>query len=143
MNFNFKEDIQITKNFKLNEFFTRSSQGFNEECFLNVINLCTNILQPIRNEFGAIKITSGYRSEAHNKIVGGSKKSQHLFGEAVDIIPLEADIEEVFDWLCFKTIDQAILEERNGVKWIHISLKRIGENRNEMLYFKNGKYTEV
>ena len=31
------------------------------------------------------KITSGYRSESHNKKVGGSKTSSHLFGVAADI----------------------------------------------------------
>lgn len=43
-------------------------------------------LQKLRNSFGLpIVITSGYRCEAHNRAVGGSERSQHLLGKAVDI----------------------------------------------------------
>lgn len=39
-------------------------------------------------------ITSGWRSEAHNKAVGGSKKSFHMSGKAYDLVPTNS---------CFKT----------------------------------------
>jgi uncharacterized protein YcbK (DUF882 family) len=45
-----------------------------------------NKLDLIREEFGKpIRITSGYRTEAHNKKVGGTSRSSHLKGLAVDI----------------------------------------------------------
>ena len=45
-----------------------------------------NILQKIRNHFGkAVTITSAYRTPAHNKAVGGTTYSQHLYGRACDI----------------------------------------------------------
>lgn len=44
------------------------------------------LLQKIRNHFNKpVKITSGYRSESHNKKVGGTKNSYHLVGMASDI----------------------------------------------------------
>lgn len=44
------------------------------------------ILQKIRTHFGApVTITSAFRTEAHNKKVGGCTDSQHLFGRAADI----------------------------------------------------------
>ena len=49
-----------------------------------------NIFQPIREEFMCpIFISSGYRSEALNEAIGGSKTSQHSKGEALD---LDADV---------------------------------------------------
>lgn len=52
------------------------------------------LLQCIREHFGKpITITSGYRTAAHNKSVGGAAYSQHLYGRAADIrvqgIPVE------------------------------------------------------
>ncbi len=43
-------------------------------------------LDMIREEFGKpMRINSGYRTEAHNKKVGGTSKSSHIKGLAVDI----------------------------------------------------------
>ena len=52
------------------------------------------LLQCIREHFGRpVHITSGYRTAAHNKSVGGAAYSQHLYGRAADIrvqgIPVE------------------------------------------------------
>jgi uncharacterized protein YcbK (DUF882 family) len=48
--------------------------------------LAEKVFEPIRLHFGVpIHISSGYRSAALNKAVGGSKTSQHCSGEAIDI----------------------------------------------------------
>ena len=47
--------------------------------------LCLNVLEPLRRRFGVIRITSGFRSERLNAIVGGANTSQHMRGEAADI----------------------------------------------------------
>lgn len=41
-------------------------------------------LQVLRNKYGAINISSGYRCVAKNKLVGGSNGSKHLQGLACD-----------------------------------------------------------
>ena len=53
---------------------------------LNNINaLVNNVLDPLRAMIGRpIIITSGYRSQRANELVGGSKTSQHLTGKAAD-----------------------------------------------------------
>ena len=48
-------------------------------------NLVTFLLQPLRDRYGsAIAVTSGYRNETVNLLVGGVKNSQHTKGEAAD-----------------------------------------------------------
>lgn len=52
----------------------------------NLRNLCRDVLEPIREKIGhPIIVTSGYRSSAVNRAVGGVATSQHLKGEAADI----------------------------------------------------------
>ena len=52
----------------------------------NIIALVNNVLDPLRAMIGRpIIITSGYRSQQVNELVGGSKTSQHLMGQAADI----------------------------------------------------------
>lgn len=49
--------------------------------------LVQHALDPLRLHLGrAVKVNSGYRSEAVNQAVGGSKSSRHKTGEAADIV---------------------------------------------------------
>lgn len=95
----------------------------------NLTNLGENLLDPIRDAWGApIIITSGYRSDALNKAVGGSKTSAHRFGLAVDVVPKDmADFDKfvafVKDFLKDKEYDQLILEKKGGSRWLHIGYK--------------------
>lgn len=78
-------DKQITKNFKVREF--RCQDG-SDPVFVSYGLAC--VLQQIRSHFGkAVNITSAYRTPSHNKKVGGSSQSQHLFGMAADIVVQE------------------------------------------------------
>jgi len=53
----------------------------------NLTYLANTTLQPIRDRLGyPLTITSGYRSLALNAAVGGSKTSQHVFGQAADVV---------------------------------------------------------
>lgn len=52
----------------------------------NIKALVLNVLDPLRTMIARpIIITSGYRSQRVNELVGGSKTSQHLLGKAADI----------------------------------------------------------
>lgn len=52
----------------------------------NIEALVLNVLDPLRARIGRpIIITSGYRSQRVNELVGGSKTSQHMLGKAADI----------------------------------------------------------
>lgn len=105
-----------------------------------------NCFEPLRKYHGkAIAITSFFRNEKLNKLIGGASNSQHMTGEAIDI---DADIfnngitnKHIFDWLKDNVeFDQLINE--NDYSWVHISY-RDKNNRKEILELKNGKYHKV
>ena len=107
-----------------------------------------NIFQPCRNHFGKpLAVTSGYRSEALNDLIGGSKNSQHSKGEALD---LDAQVyggftnRELFlfikDHLTFDQLIGEFPDDMGEFAWVHCSYKAEG-NRGEVLvaYKENGK----
>ena len=49
-------------------------------------------LQELRNQLGAIKVNSGYRSPTYNSSVGGATHSRHMYGDAFDLDPLSASL---------------------------------------------------
>jgi zinc D-Ala-D-Ala carboxypeptidase len=85
--------MKLSKNFSLIE-FTESNTAIRNgidnnptaEHIHNLVELCENVLQPLRDRIGSsIRVTSGYRSEALNTAIGGSKTSDHSHGRAADI----------------------------------------------------------
>ena len=88
--------------------------------------LCENILQPVRDHFGRVKVTSGFRSSELCVAIGSSVNSQHAKAEAADFEVLGTDNAELFDWIKNNlSPDQLILEfytpgEPNS-GWIHAS----------------------
>lgn len=84
---------KLTKNFSSNEFDCKCTDS---DCKVTKIDLALlNLLQDIRDAFGRISITSGFRCETHNKRIGGSTKSQHKLGTAADIVPIESTLKEL------------------------------------------------
>jgi zinc D-Ala-D-Ala carboxypeptidase len=101
--------------------------------------LCENVLEPLRGSIGRpIAITSGYRSPALNKVIGGSPRSQHCNGEAVDLEVPGEDNLTIAHWLAEWALpfDQLILEMYTlgdpASGWVHVS-HRAGENRGQVL----------
>lgn len=74
-------NLSVAKNFKVREF---ACQDGTDTVFISP-DLAA-LLQKIRDHFGApVNINSGYRTEAHNKKVGGAAYSKHKYGMAADI----------------------------------------------------------
>lgn len=95
---------------------------------------CEQILEPIRAQWGAVVINSGYRCPELNAAVGGVPTSEHVWTTeqiAVDIRTPQAKLEAVFDWLRLKSglrFDQVILErgkipDSEGDDCIHIGYR--------------------
>jgi len=73
--------------------------------------LCENVLQPVRDQFGRVKVTSGFRSPELCVAIGSSLTSQHSKAEACDFEVLGVDNAEVADWVRMNCgTDQLILE---------------------------------
>lgn len=104
----------------------------------NLRELRDTILNPLREDWGSgIIVSSGFRCEELNKVVGGSKTSVHPFGLAVDIQPANGELED-FIKFCTKWFQShpeigfdQVIKERSGYKrWVHIGLRnRKGEQR--------------
>ena len=90
----------------------------------NIKALVDNVLDPLRAMIGQpIIITSGYRSQQVNELVGGSKTSQHLTGKAADIhvqgyTPQQMDVVYQTIQMCYN-FDQLIFYPSKNI--IHIS----------------------
>jgi zinc D-Ala-D-Ala carboxypeptidase len=119
----------------------------------NLRAIAENIFQPVRDHFGVpIGVSSGYRCKELNKAIGGSKYSQHMIGEALDI---DADIygkvtnAEIFNYIKNNLDwDQMIWEfgDDDEPNWVHVSYKESGSNRRQLkrayrdskgIYYKN------
>lgn len=99
--------MQLSEHFSEEEFLrseTAKKHNINNTWQLkkykdNAIYLCTKVLEPLRDIFGRIRITSGYRCPALNEKVGGEKDSLHLTGRAVDIFPLDVPLAELWQYV--------------------------------------------
>ena len=110
--------------------------------------LALRIFQPIREHFGVpIHISSGYRSAALNKAIGGASSSQHSKGEAIDIDMDNTDITnaEVFNFIRENLpFDQLLWEfgTAENPDWVHVSYSPTGKQRGQVLKaVKNGSKT--
>ena len=73
--------------------------------------LCENVLQPVRDHFGRVKVTSGFRTIELCRAIGSSEKSQHAKAEAGEFECIGGDKGEGADWVHMKgETDQMVLE---------------------------------
>ena len=106
---------------------------------VKIKKLAENVFQPIRDHFAKpIHISSGYRSAALNKAIGGAASSQHCSGEAIDIDMDGTDITnaEVFNYIKENLeFDQLIWEYGNdsAPDWVHVSYSAKGPQRKMIL----------
>lgn len=138
--------MQLSKNLSLKEAIksnTASRLGIKNEPEQWEINnlraVAENVFQPLRDHFGVpIGVSSGYRSKQLNKAIGGSKYSQHMIGEALD---LDADIygritnADIFNYIKNNLEwDQMIWEfgDNEEPNWVHVSYKEAGRNRKQI-----------
>jgi zinc D-Ala-D-Ala carboxypeptidase len=109
----------------------------------NLKAICEHIFEPIRAEFRVpIYISSGYRSKALNKAIKGSVTSQHCKGEALDldVDGHSHDItnKQIFDFIVAKLPFDQVINEFNYA-WIHVSYKKNGPQRKQILRAVRGK----
>ena len=100
------------------------------------------VLEPLRARIGRpVRVTSGYRSSAANAaIVGASRTSQHVHGEAVDIVVEGLTSRELCRALLDAGIphDQVIWYDRD--RHVHVSYTTRRPNRGECRHATEGGY---
>jgi hypothetical protein len=105
-----------------------------------------HVFEPVRNHFNEpIYISSFYRCPELNTAIGGSAKSQHCLGEAIDIddVYSKATNADFFNYIKdHLEFDQLIWEfgDDTNPAWVHVSY-RLGNNRMRILKAvkENGK----
>lgn len=124
--------MKLSENFTLEEMIASSRARVlridnipNEIQIENLKRLCESVLQPIRERIGSpIKVTSGFRCPVLNKSVGGSPTSQHITGEAADIVANDNKKlwQLIMGMIKAREIEVGQLINERNLSWIHISL---------------------
>lgn len=149
---NLNAKIPGAPNFKYKE-LVRSSTALrkgiknepNEEQWKCIELLVKEILQPIREKFGRIRITSGFRCVELCEAVGSNKYSNHARGQAVDIEPLEDGVtlvdilEFIHDNLEYRTL----IAEYFPDGWVHIAYRKNSNIKRLKLKDENHNYYSV
>ncbi|WGV19447.1 MULTISPECIES: D-Ala-D-Ala carboxypeptidase family metallohydrolase [unclassified Pseudomonas] len=106
------------------------------EARANLQLLCC-ALEQVRALFDApIIVSSGYRSEQVNRVIGGASNSQHIQGLAADFTVIEVSPRETVRRISESAVpfDQLILEFD---RWVHLSVTR-GTPRRQVLSIRKG-----
>jgi len=106
----------------------------------NLRQIAVNVFQPVRDAFKCpIYVSSGYRGPELNRAIGGSQRSQHMEGRALD---LDADVfgrctnAQIFNWIRENLeFDQMVWEfgDSDNPDWVHVSFVYDGVNRKRCL----------
>ena len=125
----------------------------NDEQLENMELVAEEVFEPLRAYVGGpIKINSFFRSPKLNTAIGGSSKSQHCKGQAIDIDDTfgRATNAEMYHWIKENLeFDQMIWEfgDDDNPNWVHVSYVSEDKNRNRCLkaYKEDGKtkYTVI
>ena len=144
-NFTLQELIKSDTALRLNMDNTPTNEGI-----IKLRLLAANLLQPIRNELGSIRITSGYRSPALSQAIGSSANSQHCRYEAVDcqfvkrgkmdnlrIYQTIVDLDLDFDQMILEFGDSTEYNDPMRPDWVHISWKVVDNRREVLIAYKD------
>lgn len=93
------------------------------------------VLDPLREALGPVFVSSMYRSALVNLAVRGSRRSQHMSGEAADVVVPGVSNYDVAAWITQNVpFDQLILEyvsDDGEEGWVHVSFRE-GGGRHEI-----------
>ena len=117
-------NVKLSKNFTVKEF--ACSDG-TDTVFVSLV--LVNLLQKIRDHFGkAVIINSAYRTEAHNKAIGGATYSQHKYGLAADIHINDVTSKEIAAYV------ETLMPNRGGIgiykSFTHVDVRRVKSRWN-------------
>ena len=146
------ESIPNAQNFTWNE-FVKTQIGIRNNInnlpnsqiiWNNIQSLSEHVLQPLRDQFGPIIISSGYRSSELNKLIGGSPNSNHIRGEAADILPLKnIPLIEILSFIYKNLPFRELIAEYFPNGWIHVAYRKNGNDRTLKIKDSDHYYTHM
>lgn len=141
-----------SSNFKYIEFI-RSQTAFRKNIdnipssgsIKNMEKLVNYGMQPVRDMYGPIIITSGYRSPELCKELGGSIYSNHTNGSTADFKPLYSQIKliTILNYIHNNLDYRELIAEFFPTGWIHYSYLEGGNKRDLKLKDANHNYERV
>lgn len=148
--------MKLSANFSLAE-MTKSETALrlgldnepNDEQLANLVALCENVLQPVRDHFGkGVKVNSGLRTLPVNRAIGSGDSSDHVKGAAADIEIPGVPNADLAQFIADSGIEfrQLILEFYTpGIPdsgWVHVSYNPADNKKQVLTATKvNGKTT--
>lgn len=89
----------------------------------NLIRLVDNVLDPLRTAYGKpITVSSGYRCEKLNRLVGGVTNSDHLLGMAADLdVGSKEENKKLFQLILKLKLPFKQLINEHNYDWVHVS----------------------
>jgi zinc D-Ala-D-Ala carboxypeptidase len=130
----------LSPHFSLEE-LTRTDTGLSNDPEVEqgeaLVILADTILEPMRDLVGPLRVNSGFRSKAVNDRIGGAKNSQHMAGQAADVVPLKCGLERAFQAVKSSSIpyDQLIIEPT----WIHVSWSKNPRRQTLRAHIEGGR----
>ena len=149
---NLKSAIPNAPNFTYGEFVrsdTAIRRGIenipNEEQWQNIEKLAVFVLQPIRNRFGRLRITSGFRSVELCEAVGSWSGSNHAKGQAADIEPMRKGVEliDILSYIHNNLPHRELIAEHFPGGWVHVAYRDGGNDATLKLKDKDHNYERV
>ncbi len=148
--------MKLTEHFTFNELVRTTHLELQQQNaadalgYMKQLKYTASTLEEIRFVLGVpLKVTSGFRNNALNTLVGGSPTSGHTKGLCADIQPIGMSVEEAFNLVQANkdkcpSLKKCIMEKVGDAKWLHIETKTEANQPTQFFTTNNGKtYTEV
>lgn len=139
------EELTSTGHMELETSNRESAKGYMKQ-----LRYVAGALEEVREVLGVpLRVTSGFRNNALNKLVGGSPTSGHTKGLCADVIPKGMDVLEAHNKIINNkdkcpSLKKCILEMVRGSEWLHIEAKTEKAQPQQFFVTTNGKtYTEI
>ena len=130
----YNPDVQLAKNFKLNEFlYSADKEAPTPDRIINLYLLAQK-LQALRDVVGPININSGFRGKAYNASINGHPNSFHMTGKAADIKfnfkgHTRDSMTKLLQKIGFTNVNFYWTKDRKSWVWLHVDIGKTWDGK--------------